>query len=130
MAELPDYGPDRLPLEPLQLALYILLLRRSAGLATVPSPGQLEGLTQELAGLYRQTSASATPEKARQKAVAALRPARLSELTSFLNACLSAHVPAAVADYYRVETHTPATGQKLRRIALPRELVEDLTAGW
>lgn len=126
VAELPDYGPGRLALEPLQLALYVLLLRHPAGISAVRSLAQAEALTQELAVLYRQANLNVTPDQAREKARAALNPARLSELVSFINASLAARTPGAVMMQYQIlRQKCASTGQQVRRVELSRELVED-----
>lgn len=124
VAELPDYGGERLPLEPLQLAFYLLLLRHENGVPTnLEGSSKLEGLTQELTELYRRTNPMAKLE-ARSKAERALQAHRQRELTSFLNFTLGAHTPTAVAREYQVVT-TP-TGQKKRQVRLDRRHVEDL----
>ena len=124
VAELPDYGGERLPLEPLQLAFYLLLLRHENGVPTnLEGSSKLEGLTQELAELYSRTNPTAKLE-ARSKAERALQAHRQRELTSFLNFILGAHTPTAVAREYQVVT-TP-TGQKKRQVRLDRRHVEDL----
>ena len=127
VGELPDYGPGRLALEPLQLALYVLLLRHSAGIPATRSPAQAEALTQELAALYRRINLNVTPDQAREKARAALNPARLSELVSFVNACFAARTPGAVTTQYQILRQKCArTGLQIRRVELPREFVLDL----
>ena len=125
-AELPDYGPGRLGLEPLQLALYVLLLSCPEGVPTTRSQGQTEALTQRLADLYRRANPNVTSAQAREKALAALGSARLSELVSFINAHLAERTPSAVlAAYQIVRRQCERTGQRVRRVDLPRELVED-----
>ena len=125
-AELPDYGPERLGLEPLQLALYVLLLGCPEGVPTARSQGRTEALTQQLAVLYRRANPNVTTAQARKKALAALNPARLSELVSFINAHLAGRTPSAVLAAYQIVRHRcERTGQLVRRVDLPRELVED-----
>lgn len=125
-AVLPDYGPDRLELEPLQLALYVLLLDCPEGIPMTRSQGQTEVLTRRLTALYRRANPNVTPAKAREKSQAALNPARLSELVSFINACLAERTPFAVVAQYQISRHRCArTGQQVRRVELARELVED-----
>lgn len=125
VAELPDYGGERLRLEPQQLAFYLLLLRHENGVPTdLEGSSQLEGLTRELMELYCRTNPTVTSEQARSKAEQALRANRQRELSSYLNAYLGAHTPTAVAREYQVVT-TP-TGRKKRQVRLDRGRVEDL----
>jgi hypothetical protein len=121
-AWLPDYGPEQLGLEPLQLALYVLLLRHPTGLPATLSQSRAEALTQELAALYQRTNLSATAAQAREKARAALNGARLRELCSFINAELETRTPAAVTAEYRVQRGSAGPG---RRVLLARTMVED-----
>ena len=125
VAELPDYGGERLPLQPLELAFYLLLLRHENGIPTdLKGSSRLEDLTRELTELYSRANPTVRPGKARSRAERALRANGQRELTSFLNTCLTEHTPTAVAHKYQVVT-TP-TGQKKRQIHLDRGQVEDL----
>jgi len=110
----------------LHLALYVLLLSCPEGVPTTRSQGQTEALTQQLTALYRRANPNVTSAQAREKALAALGSARLSELVSFINAHLAERTPSAVlAAYQIVRRQCERTGQRVRRVDLPRELVED-----